>query len=90
MAVINIERVECIMHLSNSVSIKEILDLDRLHDPVYGGMPYGLYISAYINSAYYRIVYAEYYENLEEAHEAMNGIIESWEKNPHRIIKTKE
>lgn len=90
MEVINIERVESVMHLSPSVSVKEVLDLDKVHDPVLGGEPFSLCVSSYINDNYYRVVSADYYENLDEARKAMNDVIASWEKNPHRIILTNE
>lgn len=89
MAVINIERVESVMQFSPSISIKEVLDLDDVQSTVYDTERYGIYITAYINGDYYRIVSAEYYKTLEEAHQAMSDILESWRANPNRIIKTK-
>lgn len=90
MAVINIERVESVMHLGASVSVKEVLDLDKVHNPVLGGEPFALYISSYINGYYYNVVSAKYFDTLEEAREALNEIVEMWKSNPHRIIKNKE
>lgn len=90
MAVINIESVESVMNLSPSISVTEILDLDRVHNQVLGGEPFALYISSYINGYYYNVVSARYFETLEDAREAMNNIVEMWKSNPHRIIKCKE
>lgn len=89
MAVINIESVESVINLSPSISIREILDLDRVHNQVLGGEPFALYISSYINGYYYSVISARYFETLEDAREAMNVTLEMWKSNPHRIIKTK-
>lgn len=87
MAVIILERVESVMQFSPSISIKEVLDLDDVQSTVYDTERYGLYIAAYINGDYYRIVRAEYYNTLEEARQALSDVLESWRANPNRIIK---
>lgn len=88
MAVINLERVESVMQFSPSVSIKEVLDLDELQNPTFDGKKYAVFVTSYINGAYYCIISADYFRSLSLAREALHDAIESWEMNPNRLITT--